>query len=68
MYSAGQDSSPRSFASPMTRVSRRRPSLRARELVLGVSLWNLLCRRLVITSLTFDEPEFQIITDETRPV
>ena len=29
-----------------------------------MSLWNLLWRRLVITSLTFDEPEFQIITDE----
>ena len=41
------------------------PALRARELVLGVSLWNLLLRRLVITSLTFDEPEFQIITDES---
>jgi AsmA-like protein/uncharacterized protein DUF748 len=41
------------------------PVLRARELVLGVSLWNLLLRRLVITSLTFDEAEFQIITDET---
>ncbi|MGH7853488.1 MAG: AsmA-like C-terminal region-containing protein [Candidatus Binatia bacterium] len=40
------------------------PAVRARELVLGVSLWNLLLRRLVITSLTFDEPEFQIITDE----
>jgi hypothetical protein len=40
------------------------PVLRARQLVLGVSLWNLLLRRLVITSLTFDEPEFQIITDE----
>ncbi|HEX9788933.1 MAG TPA: AsmA family protein, partial [Candidatus Binatia bacterium] len=41
------------------------PVVRARELVLGVSLWNLLWRRLVITSLTFDEPEFQIITDES---
>jgi uncharacterized protein involved in outer membrane biogenesis len=41
------------------------PALRARELVLGVSLWNLLRRRLVITSLTFDEPEFQIIIDES---
>jgi uncharacterized protein involved in outer membrane biogenesis len=41
------------------------PALRARELVLGVSLWNLLLRRLVITSLTFNEPEFQIITDES---
>lgn len=41
------------------------PVVRARELVLGVSLWNLLLRRLVITSLTFDQPEFQIITDES---
>ena len=42
------------------------PAVRARELVLGVSLWNLLWRRrLVITSLTFNEPDFQIITDET---
>jgi hypothetical protein len=41
------------------------PVVRARELVLGVSLWDLLWRRLVITSLTFDEPEFQIITDES---
>ncbi|HKY07467.1 MAG TPA: AsmA family protein [Candidatus Binatia bacterium] len=40
------------------------PAVRARELVLGVSLWNLLLRELVITSLTFDRPEFQIITDE----
>ena len=41
------------------------PAVRARELILGVSLWNLLRRRLVITSLIFDEPEFQIITDES---
>ena len=41
------------------------PVLQARELILGVSLWNLLFRRLVITSLTFDQPEFQIITDES---
>jgi len=41
------------------------PAVRARELVLGVGLWNLLRRRLVITSLTFDEPEFQVITDES---
>ena len=40
------------------------PVVRARELILGVSLWNLLQRRLVITSLTFDQPEFQVITDE----
>ena len=41
------------------------PVVRARKLVLGVSLWNLLWRRLVVTSLTFGDPEFQIITDET---
>ena len=41
------------------------PVVRSRELVLGVSLWDLLWRRLVITSLTFNEPEFQIITDES---
>ena len=40
------------------------PAVRARELVLGVSLWNLLWQRLVVTSLTFDQPEFQIIIDE----
>jgi hypothetical protein len=40
------------------------PVIRARKLVLGLSLWNLLWRRLAITSLIFDEPEFQIITDE----
>lgn len=41
------------------------PLLRARELILGVSIWNLLFRRFVISSLTFTEPEFQIITDES---
>ena len=40
------------------------PAVRARELILGVSLWDLLLRRLVVTSLTFNAPEFQIITDE----
>jgi AsmA-like protein/uncharacterized protein DUF748 len=30
-----------------------------------VSLWNLLRRRLIITSLALEEPEFQIITDES---
>jgi hypothetical protein len=44
------------------------PVVRARRLVLGVSLWNLLLRRLVITSLTFNDPEFQVITDETGRV
>ncbi len=41
------------------------PLLRARELILGVSVWNLLFRRFVISTLTFTEPEFQIITDES---
>ena len=41
------------------------PAVRARELVFGVNLWDLLFRRLVISSLTFYEPEFQIITDES---
>jgi hypothetical protein len=40
------------------------PAVRARELVLGLSLRDLVFGRFVITSLTFDEPEFQIITDE----
>jgi len=41
------------------------PFLRARELVLGVSVWNLFRGRVVINSLTFKDPELQIITDET---
>ncbi len=41
------------------------PILRARELILGVQLWQLLFGRVVIDSLTLREPEFQIITDET---
>jgi len=41
------------------------PLLHARELVLGISLWNLLFRRLVIDKLIFNGAEFQIITDET---
>ena len=41
------------------------PLLRARELILGVSVWKLLFQRLVITSLTFEDPEFQVITDES---
>lgn len=44
------------------------PAVRARELVLGVSLWNLLQRRLVITSMTFNEPQFQIITEESGAI
>lgn len=41
------------------------PIIRARELILGVRLWSLLLGRVVINALTFTEPEFQIITDET---
>jgi len=41
------------------------PLLHARELVLGISSWNLLFRRLVIDKLIFNGAEFQIITDET---
>ncbi|MDP2601690.1 MAG: AsmA-like C-terminal region-containing protein [Deltaproteobacteria bacterium] len=41
------------------------PFVRARELLLGVSLWNLFRGRAVIDSLTFKDPEIQIITDET---
>ena len=41
------------------------PAVRAQELVLGVSLWSLLVRQLVVTSLIFEQPEFQIITDES---
>jgi uncharacterized protein involved in outer membrane biogenesis len=41
------------------------PAVRAKELILGVSLWNLFFGRLVIDSLTFKEPEFQFITNET---
>ena len=41
------------------------PLVRARELILGISLWQLFFQRLVINSLTFNEPEFQIITDQT---
>src|SRR6266550_1288672 len=41
------------------------PLVRARELILGISLWQLFFQRLVINSLTFNESEFQIITDQT---
>ena len=41
------------------------PLLRARELILGISVWNLLFGRFVISALTFSEPEFQIVTDES---
>jgi AsmA-like C-terminal region/AsmA family len=40
------------------------PLIRAQELRLGVSLLPLLVGRIVINSLTFQAPEFQIITDE----
>jgi uncharacterized protein YhdP len=32
------------------------PLVRARELILGISLWQLFFQRLVINSLTFNEP------------
>ena len=41
------------------------PMVQAKELILGVSLWNLAWGRIVIDTLIFNEPEFQIITDET---
>jgi uncharacterized protein involved in outer membrane biogenesis len=41
------------------------PIIRARQLILGVKLWPLLIGRIVIDALTFTDPEFQIITDET---
>ena len=40
------------------------PLVRAKELRLGVSLIQLLLGKIVINSLTFQAPEFQIITDE----
>jgi uncharacterized protein involved in outer membrane biogenesis len=40
------------------------PLVQARELTLGVSLWRLVLGRLAINSLTFTQPEFQIITNE----
>ncbi len=41
------------------------PLMRARELILGISLWNLFFHRLVIHRLTFIAPELQIIINET---
>lgn len=41
------------------------PALRARELILGVSVLQLFAGRIVIDSVTLTEPEFQIIIDET---
>ena len=40
------------------------PVVRAQELRLGVSFFPLLLGKIVINSLTFQAPEFQIITDE----
>ena len=40
------------------------PVVRAKELKLGVSLFQLVFGRIVVNSLTFQAPEFQIITDE----
>jgi len=41
------------------------PLVKARELVLGISLRQLLIGRIVIDSISFIEPEIQIINDET---
>lgn len=40
------------------------PIIRAKEMVLGLSLWNLLWGRMVVNSLVFKEPELQIIIAE----
>ena len=40
------------------------PLVSAKELILNVSLWNLLFQRLVITRLTFIAPQLQIIINE----
>jgi uncharacterized protein involved in outer membrane biogenesis len=41
------------------------PLLRASELILGISPWNLLFGRLVVDKLIFNGVEFQVITDES---
>jgi len=41
------------------------PIIKARELVLGISLVRLLAGRIVIDSLSFVDPEIQVITEET---
>jgi len=41
------------------------PIVKARELVLGISLGQLLTGRIVIDSLSFVGPEIQVITEET---
>jgi len=40
------------------------PFLRAKELHLGVSLWDLIHRRIVVDTVSLNAPEFQIITNE----
>jgi len=40
------------------------PFLRAKELHLGVSLWDLMHRRIVVDTVSLNAPEFQIITNE----
>src|ERR1044071_8924202 len=40
------------------------PFVRARELKLGLDLWSLLTGQVLITSLRFEDAEFQIITNE----
>jgi hypothetical protein len=41
------------------------PILRSREIIIGIKFWSLLHGRLVVDSLILQEPEFQIITDES---
>ena len=41
------------------------PLLRATELILGISPWNLLFGRLVVDKLIFNGVDFQVITDES---
>lgn len=41
------------------------PLVQAKELLLGVRLWELLWGRIVIDALVFKDPEIQIITDES---
>ncbi len=62
--------SPPGFSVKMVRMAddsrfAATPIIQAKELILGVSLWNLLWGRVVIDTLIFDEPEFQIITNES---
>src|SRR6476660_5771569 len=40
------------------------PFLRAKERHLGVSLWDLIHRRIVVDTVSLNAPEFQIITNE----